>query len=122
MKFRFNPDRKTLIRIAALILLFIVLPFSLEMLFLMDLGGIDFALAFLFIFLGSSRHALLVRWESFKADVAAFVRFMAELSMFKPRVFVPHVAVSGIILSIGCSVLLLGLFWVPLIYASSGFV
>ena len=122
MKFKFDLDKKTLIRIGCIVLIIAMLPFSFELAFLIDLGGIDFAVAFLLLFLSANYNLLAVKWDGFKREVASFVVFLAELYMFKPRVFAPHVAVSGIIVCISCSVLLACLFWIPVMYVSSGFV
>lgn len=121
MKFKFELDRKTLIRFACIILILALLPFSFELAFLIDLGGIDFAITFLMLFLASSYHALLDKWETFKSDLRAFFVFLAQLYMFKPRIFVSHATASGIILTLTSCLFLACLFWIPLMYVSSGY-
>jgi len=122
MKFKFDLNQKNLIRIACIACIIVLLPFSFELAFLIDLGGIDFAITFLMMFLASNYNLLLARWEAFKQDLAGFLRFLAELYLFKPKVFVPHTVATGIIMSFTCSLFLACLFWIPAMYASSGFI
>ena len=78
MKLEFKFDRKTLIKIACLGLLFLVLPFSFELVFLIDIGGLDFALTFFMLYLGSTYYALLEKWVRFKQELASFVVFVGQ--------------------------------------------
>ena len=122
MKFDFKLDRKMLIRIACLGLLLAVMPFSMELILLADIGGLDFALTFFMLYLGAVHNAVLEKWSNFKRGCTEFIVFASQLYMFKPKIFVPHVAASGIVLAITCSMFLAFLFWVPLMYVSSGFI
>lgn len=122
MKFNFRVDRKSLIKIGLILVLLAILPFSMEMVLLIDIGGIDFALSFLVIYLGTLYNTILVKWDAFKRELRYLVVFLGELYMFKPRVLVPHVAVSSIVVSVTCSLFLACLFWIPLMYVSSGFI
>ncbi|HJO10719.1 MAG TPA: hypothetical protein QGI39_01590, partial [Gammaproteobacteria bacterium] len=94
MKFRFRMDRKMLIRLGCLLLLLAVLPFSMELILLIDIGGIDFALTFLIFYLGATYNTLIVKLDNLKRDVSDFGFFISGLYMFKPRVFVPHATAS----------------------------
>ena len=120
MKIELN--RKTLIKLACFALLLMVLPFSFELILLVDIGGFDLALTFLMVYLGSVVTLLQAKWDNFKREVAAFVLFVSQLYMFRPRVFLPHLAVSSLVVSLTCSLFLACLFWVPLMYVSSGFI
>ena len=122
MKFDFKLDRKTLIKIACLILLLAVMPFSMELILLADIGGLDFALTFFMLYLSAMHNAVLEKWADFKKGCAEFIVFASQLYMFKPKIFVPHIAASGIVLAVTCSMVLACLFWVPLMYVSSGFI
>lgn len=122
MKFKFELDRKALVRIACIILILALLPFSFELAFLIDLGGIDFAVTFLMLFLATSYNVLLVKWDNFKRELSNSLVFLTQLYMFKPKVFVPHATASGLILTFTCSLFLVCLFWIPVIYVSSGFI
>jgi len=122
VKFRFRMDRKMLIRLGCLLLLLAVLPFSMELILLIDIGGIDFALTFLIFYLGATYNTLIVKLDNLKRDVSDFGFFISGLYMFKPRVFVPHATASGVLIVLTCSVFLTCLFWIPVMYVSSGFI
>ncbi|MBQ15098.1 MAG: hypothetical protein CMQ17_11970 [Gammaproteobacteria bacterium] len=111
-----------LIRLGCLLLLLAVLPFSMELILLIDIGGIDFALTFLIFYLGATYNTLIVKLDNLKRDVSDFGFFISGLYMFKPRVFVPHATASGVLIVLTCSVFLTCLFWIPVMYVSSGFI
>ena len=114
-------DRKTLIRISCLLLLIMVLPFSLELILLIDIGGIDFALTFLMVYLGTIYNTIVVKLDTLKREVSSFLQFLAQLYIFKPKVFVSHATASGVVIALTCSIFLACLFWIPTIYVSSSF-
>lgn len=118
---RLKLDKKTLIKIGLILILIAILPFSMEMVLLIDIGGMDFALTFLLMYLSTFYNSVLVKWDNFKRELVYFTSFVASLYMFKPRVFVPHVAASSVIIAFTCSLLLACLFWIPVMYASTGF-
>jgi len=72
-------DKKTLTRIGLILILIAILPFSFEMVFLIDIGGVDFALTFLVMYLGAFYNTLLAKWDSFKRELFYFVSFIATL-------------------------------------------
>lgn len=118
-KLKIKLDRKTLIRISCLLLLIMVLPFSLELILLIDIGGIDFAVTFLMVYLGTIYNTIIVKLDTLKREVSSFLHFLAQLYIFKPRVFVSHATASGVVMALTCSVFLACLFWIPTIYVSS---
>ncbi len=122
MKFKLELDRKTLIKIACIVLIIALLPFSFELVFLIDIGGIDFAVTFLMLYLASTYSILAAKWNNFKRELGGLTVFLSQLYMFKPKVFVPHAIASGLILAFTCSLFLVCLFWVPVMYVSSGFI
>lgn len=122
MKFKFELDRKTIIRIICLAIVIALLPFSFELVFLIDIGGIDFAVTFLMLYLASIYNVLAVAWDNFKRELRGFIVFLSELYLFKPKVLLPHAAASGLIVAITCSLFLACLFWIPALYLSSGFI
>ncbi len=120
MKLRFN--RETLVKIGCVLLLMAVLPFAMELIFLIDVFGIEFTISFMFLYLGAMRDRLLLRVQELKQQFVCFMLFVTSLYMFQPKVFVSHSVASGIVISLTCSVLLAYVFWLPAIYLSSGFV
>ena len=93
-----------------------------ELVFLVDLGGIDFAVTFLMIYLSTICNLLVVKFDKFKRDVSTFFLFLADLYMFRPKTFVSHVSASSVLVALTCSVFLTCLLWVPVIYLSTGFI
>lgn len=121
MKIKF--DRTTMLKLACLIILLVVVPFgAMELVFLVDLGGIDFAVTFLLVYFASIRDALIHRFHTIKSRLGVALVFLSGLYIFRPKVFVSHVSASGAILALTCSVFFACLLWLPLIYVSSGFI
>ena len=120
MKFEFY--RKSLIRFAIVLLVLAALPFSFELILLIDIGGLDLAITFMMLYLGTAYRQVVAKWDAFKQELRLFVRFVSELYMFQPRIFLPHVAASSIVVILTSSALLACLFWIPLMYVSSGFI
>ena len=122
MKLDFKINRKILVRIGWLLLLLAILPFSFELIFLIDIGGIDFALTFLILYLGTFFNTLVEKSDNFKREVSRSVYFLAQLYMFRPRIFLSHATASGLVLAVTCSVFLACLLWIPAIYLSSSLI
>ncbi|HAJ75840.1 MAG TPA: hypothetical protein DCM64_05245 [Gammaproteobacteria bacterium] len=122
MKFKFELNQKNLIRIACIVMVIALLPFSFELVFLIDIGGIDFAVTFLMLYLASTYNILMAKWNNFRSEFGGFILYLSQLYMFKPKVFVPHATASGLIVAFTCSLFLACLFWVPVMYVSSGFI
>ena len=119
MKLQF--DRNTWLK--ALVLIILVLGMFLgatELVFLVDLGGIDFAITFLLVYFASIRDILIFKYRVLKSEINDLVCYMAELYAFKPKVFISHASASGVLLALTCSVFLACLMWVPAIYLSLG--
>ncbi|NKB33914.1 MAG: hypothetical protein GKR91_12520 [Pseudomonadales bacterium] len=121
MKFKF--DKPTLLKIACLIILFVAIALgAVELLFLVDLGGIDFAVTFLLVYFASLRDSLIYKYRVLKSDFEKTITFLSELYIFQPKVFVSHASASAVLITLTSSVLLACLMWIPLIYISSVFV
>ena len=121
MKLKF--DRTTLLKIACLIILIIAIFFgAIELVFLVDLGGLDFAVSFLLVYFASIRDTLIYKYRVLKSNIGNAFVALSKLYMFQPKVFVSHAPASGVLIALTCSVFLACLLWVPLIYVSSGFI
>lgn len=120
MKIQLN--RETLIKLCGILLLLAILPFAVELFFLIDVFGFEFTVSFLFLYLGAIRDRVLVKIQEIKHQALSFVFFIASLYMFQPRVFISHSVASGVVVTLTCSALLATVFWLPAIYLSSGFV
>ena len=121
MRFRLN--KTTFLKaIVLVILIAAMLLGAVELVFLVDLGGIDFAVSFLLVYFATIRDTLIYKYRVLKSEIEATSVLLSELYMFRPKIFVTHVSASGILVTLTCSVFLACLMWVPLIYVSSGFV
>ena len=121
MKIKF--DKTTLLKLLCLIVLLVALPLgAAELLFLVDLGGIDFAVTFLLVYFAMIRDVVSCRYRNFKYALNDFLVYVSSLYMFRPRVFVSHVSASSLIVVVTASVFFACLLWIPLIYVSSGFI
>jgi len=78
MKRKFELSKQNLIKLGLLLLLLALLPFSFELVFLIDIGGLDLAISFLALSLGSLHLALLEKLDKLKRDVSAFLFFYSE--------------------------------------------
>ena len=120
MKFRL--DRTTVLKSVCLVILIVAMLFgAVELVFLVDLGGLDFAVTFLLVYFASIRDSLIYKYRIFKSEIGVALIFLSQLYIFQPKVFVSHVSASGLLVALTCSVFLACLMWVPLIYVSSGF-
>lgn len=121
MKIKF--DRTTLLKFVCLIILLVALPLgAAELLFLVDLGGIDFAVTFLLVYFAIIRDAISYKYRNLKSGLNEFLVYASALYMFRPRVFVSHLSASSLIVAVTASVFFACLLWIPLIYVSSGFI
>lgn len=121
MKIKF--DRTTLLKFVCLIILFVALFLgAAELVLLVDLGGIDFAVTFLLVYFVTIRDSISYKYRNLKSGLNELVVYASGLYMFRPRVFVSHLSASSLIVAVTASLFFAGLLWVPLIYVSSGLV
>ncbi len=113
----------TLLKATFLTILLVAISLgAIELVFLVDLGGIDFAVSFLLIYFVSIRDALIYKFRTLKSHLNEIIVLLSGLYMFQPKVFVSHVSASGVLVAVTCSVFFACLLWLPLIYFSSGFI
>ena len=117
-------DRNTIIKLGIIgLLLFLapyVVPFAFELVLVADFMGLE---AFVLFLIYQLRHvivALSVRVREFGSHVSATVILLASIYIFEPQVFASHVAGSGLLLALTCSVALALALWLPVIYLSVG--
>jgi len=116
-------DRVTLLKAICLIILVVAIAFgAIELIFLVDLGGLDFAVTFLLVYFASIRDTLIYKYRVFRSNIGEAIVILSGLYIFQPKVFVSHASASGVLIAVTCSVFLACLLWVPLIYVSSGFI
>ena len=120
MKIKF--DRIALLKTVCLIILVAAIALgAVELIFLVDLGGLDFAVTFLLVYFATIRDTLIYKYRVLKSNIGEATIILSGLYVFQPKVFVSHASASGVLIALTCSVFLACLLWVPLIYLSSGF-
>ncbi len=119
MALEFNRD--TLIRFASILLLIVILPAAAELLFVLDVFGLEFTLSFMFLYLGYARERLVLWVTNLQREIGGFIMFIASLYLFQPRVLISHSIASSILISLTCSLMLATLFWLPAFYLSMGY-
>ncbi|MEQ9023168.1 MAG: hypothetical protein RLN82_10485, partial [Pseudomonadales bacterium] len=119
---KFKLDRKLILKSLVLfVLIAAIMMGAVELLFLIDLGGLDFAVTFLLVYFAAIRETITYKYRAFKSEISELIQYFAALYLFQPKVFVSHASASGVLVALSCSVLLACLLWIPLIYVSSGF-
>lgn len=120
MNIEFN--RKNLLRILCLFVLIVAISMgAIELVFLVDLGGIDFAVTFLMVYFATIRDTLIYKFRIVKSELDRTLIYLSELYLFKPRVFASHATASSVLILISGSVLFACLMWLPAIYLSSAY-
>lgn len=120
---KFKLDRTAVLKIVCLIILIVAIFMgAAELVLLVDLGGLDFAVTFLLVYFASIRDNIVYRYRAFKSNIKEAMIYFSALFIFQPKVFVSHASASGLLIAFTCSVFLACLLWVPLIYLSSGFI
>lgn len=122
-----KPDfskKSTYIKIALILGLVILapflLPFTLDFIVVADLMGLE---ALIILLLTYSRtlfnHTRLHIAELGKRITETGI-LVAELYIFKPKVYLAHATVSSLVLVFACSVFMACVVWMPVVLASSG--
>lgn len=120
---KFQLDRKSLLRSVVLVILIVAMLFgAAELVLLVDLGGLDFAVTFLLVYFAAIRDTIIYKYRILKSETGVAIKLLSQLYIFQPKVFLAHATASGLLVTLTCSVFLVCLMWVPLIYLSSGFV
>lgn len=120
----FKPDKTLLLKLAIILLLFVLapyaVPFSIELILMADILGLEA----LFLFLLFQARALLIagraRFAVWLEHATATVLLLASLYIFQPEVLISHLAGSTMILLLACSMLMAVALWMPALYLSSG--
>lgn len=124
MKFDFdrNAKIKILLIVAIIIAAPYFAPFAIDFIILADFMGLEALLVFLFAY---SRPALLAiknRYSEFKDSIKATILLVAELYVFKPRIYVSHAAASTILAVFACSIFFACLVWLPAMMISVSYI
>lgn len=117
-------DKPLLIKLLIIGVLLIVapfvLPFTLELVLMADMLGLEALLLFLLIQSRSALNALQGRVRLIGANVLQTAVLLADVYMFQPKPFISHATGSSLLLIFSCSSLLAVVLWLPAVYLSIG--
>lgn len=116
--------KSTLIKVALVVALIVfapyLIPFTIDFIVIADLMGLEALIVFLLVYAKSIMAPLQMRFEQFRQNVAATALLVAQLYMFKPKVYLGHAAVSSVVIVLASSVLLACAVWMPVMFMSAG--
>jgi hypothetical protein len=118
MKIRF--DRKLAVRIAFILLILAVLPAMPEMAIFLDASMIDVLIALVALSVTTNWELIKHGPSRLRESLVNALQVLAELYMFKPKVFCFHAISSSIFVFITGSLILSTLLWLPVMAMSSG--
>lgn len=122
MKFDFK--KSTLIKIGLILGLLALapylVPFTLEFIIVADLMGLEALIVFLLACGKSMINSVYVRLIELRGHITQTAVLVAELYMFKPRIFLGHATVSSLAIVFSCSVMLACSAWLPVMLMSAG--
>ena len=121
---KFGLDKNILIKLAIigslLVLAPYIVPFAFELVLLADFMGLEALVLFLIYQLRHVMASLSVQVRDFGSQISATLILLASVYIFEPKICASHVAGSGLLLALTCSVVLALALWVPAIYLSIG--
>jgi len=121
---KFKWDKSLVIKLLTIGLLLLVapfvVPFTIELILMADILGLEALILFLIY---QSRHAfvaLRARLLALREHVTATILLLAGLYIFQPKIIFSHTAGSSLILIFACSAVLAATLWLPAFYLSAG--
>lgn len=108
-------------KIGFLLILLMIAPFAIEIVFLADMVGVEFAILFAVFYLKDIVNRLIEKWLELKESLKGFIRLLTELYVFRPRIYFSHLAASTTLLLLTSSVFFACLIWLPPVYLSVGY-
>lgn len=112
--------------IKALLLLGLVMlvpyfaPFAIDFILLIDFVGLEALLVLVFAYSKTLLRAQMAQLREIKENIKGTLALIAELYIFKPRVYFLHASASSAMAVLVCSVFLACVVWVPVIFISAG--
>ena len=114
---KFNFDRNAKIKIFLIVAVIVAAPyfapFAIDFIILADFMGLEALLVFLFAYSRPVFLAIHSRFAEFRSSIAATASLVAQLYIFKPRIYVPHAAASAVLMVFACSFFLACVVWLP---------
>lgn len=120
MKQKFD---KHFLKQVGFVLVFLALaPFSIEIVLIADVAGIEFAVTFMAVYYRAVFADLVERWWRFKNRFNERLGKLAELVLFQPRSYGLTATASCLIILLTGSTLVACSVWLPAMAMSSGFI
>ncbi|MDP2285223.1 MAG: hypothetical protein Q8L06_13870, partial [Pseudohongiella sp.] len=99
-----------------------IVPFTLEFIIVADLMGLEALIVFLLAYGKSIIGSIYMRLSEMRSNVGQTVLLIAELYMFKPKIYLGHATVSSLVLVFASSIMLACIVWLPVMYMSAGYI
>lgn len=123
---KFNLDRNAKIKILLILAIIVAAPyfapFAIDFIIVADFMGLEALLVFLFVYSKSAFSAIHSRFSELKSSVAATALLVAELHIFKPRIYTTHATASAVLAIFACSIFLACVVWLPAIMMSMRYI
>lgn len=113
---------KSLLLLALVMLVPYFAPFAIEFILLIDFVGLEALLVLIFIYSKSLLRAQIAQLREIKENIKATLVLIAQLYIFKPRVYFVHASASSVIAVLVCSVFLACVVWVPVMVVSARYI
>tara|TARA_R110001592_G_scaffold24525_1_gene94381 strand:+ start:75 stop:452 length:378 start_codon:yes stop_codon:yes gene_type:complete len=120
MKFDFdrNAKIKILLIVAVVIAAPYFAPFAIDFIILADFMGLEALLIFLFAYARPAFIKIQSRFSEFNSSITATALLVAELHIFKPRIYVAHASASAVLAIFACSIFFACVVWLPVMMMS----
>lgn len=120
---KLNFKKSTLVKLGLLLALLAVapflVPFTLEFIIVADLMGLEALIVFLFVYAKSVGNLLRFKLQRISQHISDTLRLLAELYMFKPKIYLSHATACSLVIICASSVMLACAVWLPVMMASA---
>ena len=111
---------KTLLLAALILLVPYFAPFAVEFILLIDFVGLEALIVLVFAYSKTLMRAQIAQLHQIMENIKMTFVLIAQLYIFKPRVYFLHATASSVLAVVACSVFLACAVWVPVIFISAG--
>lgn len=120
---KLNFKKSTLVKLGLILALLAIapflVPFTLEFIIVADLMGLEALIVFLFVYAKSVGNLLRFKLQRISQHISDTLRLLAELYMFKPKIYLSHATASSLVIICASSVMLACAVWLPVMMASA---
>lgn len=122
---QFNFKKSTLIKLALILALLVIapflVPFTLEFIIVADLMGLEALIVFLLAYGKTILNTMQLKLHQFGVHLAQTMKLVAELYLFKPKIYLSHATASSVVMLCASSVVLACALWLPVMLLSADF-